>query len=52
MGKAVTAKLCLSLLETVDHIGLNVQMDNGVAIRCYRELGFEVIGSHGEWMLS
>jgi len=52
LGKAVTAKLCLSLLETVDHIGLNVQMDNGVAIRCYRELGFEVIGSYGEWMLS
>jgi GNAT superfamily N-acetyltransferase len=52
LGKAVTAKVCLSLLETVEHIGLNVQMDNGEAIRCYRKLGFEVIGSYGEWMLS
>lgn len=52
LGKAVTAKLCLSLLETVEHIGLNVQMDNEEAIRCYRSLGFEVIGSYGEWMLS
>jgi len=49
LGKAVTAKLCLSLLETVEHIGLNVQMDNGKAIRCYRRLGFEVIGSYEEW---
>ena len=52
LGKAVTAKLCLSLLETVDHIGLNVQVDNEEAIRCYRKLGFEVIGSYGEWMVS
>jgi len=52
LGKAVTAKLCLSLLETVEHIGLNVQVENEGAIRCYRRLGFEVIGSYGEWMLS
>lgn len=52
LGKAVTAKLCLSLLETVKHVGLNVQVDNEEAIRCYRRLGFEVIGSYGEWMAS
>lgn len=52
LGKAVTAKLCQSLLQNVDHIGLNVQVDNEGAIRCYRSLGFEVIGSYGEWMLS
>lgn len=51
LGSAATAKLCQSLLETVDHIGLNVQVDNGGAIRCYRKLGFEVIGSYGEWMV-
>jgi ribosomal protein S18 acetylase RimI-like enzyme len=49
LGKAVTARLCLSLLETVEHIGLNVQADNEEAIRCYRRLGFEVVGSYGEW---
>jgi len=52
LGKAVTAKLCQSLLQSVDHIGLNVQVDNEGAIHCYRSLGFEVIGSYGEWMLS
>ncbi len=52
LGKAVTAKLCLSLLETVERVGLNVQVDNEEAIRCYRKLGFEVIGSYGEWMVS
>jgi GNAT superfamily N-acetyltransferase len=52
LGKAVTAKLCLSLLETVEYIGLNVQVNNEEAIRCYRKLGFEVIGSYGEWMVS
>jgi GNAT superfamily N-acetyltransferase len=51
LGKAVTAKLCLSLLETVDHIGLNVQMDNEEAIRCYRKLGFEVVAEYGEFMV-
>ncbi len=51
LGKAVTAKLCLSLLETVEHIGLNVQVDNEEAIRCYRKLGFEVVAEYGEFMV-
>jgi len=49
LGKAVTAKLCLSLLETVEHVGLNVKVDNEESIRCYRKLGFEVIGTYEEW---
>ena len=51
LGTAVTAKLCKSLLETVDHIGLNVQVDNEAAVRCYCKLGLEVIASYEEQMV-
>lgn len=48
-GRTVTAKVCKSLLHDIDHIGLNVKADNTSAIRCYERLGFEVIGSYGEF---
>ncbi len=48
-GTTVTAKACKSLLCEIDHIGLNVKADNTSAIRCYRNLGFEVIDSYGEF---
>jgi ribosomal protein S18 acetylase RimI-like enzyme len=48
-GKLVTARLCQALLEEVDHVGLNVKADNEAAMRCYRSLGFEIIGSYGEF---
>ncbi len=51
LGRAVTAKLCQSLLEAVDHIGLNVQMDNVEALRCYRRLGFEVVAEYEEFLV-
>jgi ribosomal protein S18 acetylase RimI-like enzyme len=50
LGRAVTAKLCVSLAENVDHIGLNVKSDNQVAISLYEKLGFEIISSYGEYM--
>jgi len=50
-GKAATAKLCLSLAEKVDHIGLNVKSDNQTAISLYEKLGFETICSYGEYMV-
>ena len=31
------------------NIGLNVKADNTSAIRCYERLGFEVVGSYGEF---
>ena len=40
IATAVAAKLCQSLRETVDHIGLVVQADNTKAIACYTKLGF------------
>jgi ribosomal protein S18 acetylase RimI-like enzyme len=50
-GKQVTAKVCRSLLEKVDHIGLNVRSDNDAAIACYQRLGFEIIASYREFMV-
>jgi GNAT superfamily N-acetyltransferase len=48
-ARLVTARLCRSLRETVDHIGLNVQADNGAALACYRKLGFEIVAPYGEF---
>jgi ribosomal protein S18 acetylase RimI-like enzyme len=48
LGTKVTAKLCRSLLKTVDHIGLNVKADNIGALYCYEGLGFERIASYEE----
>jgi predicted GNAT family acetyltransferase len=51
MGRAVTAKLCLSLLENVDIIGLNVKQDNLPAINLYKSLGFKISSEYGEFSL-
>jgi ribosomal protein S18 acetylase RimI-like enzyme len=51
-GTRATARLCRSLLETIDHIGLNVKTDNDAALRCYRKLGFETVASYGEFNAS
>ncbi|MHC4559421.1 MAG: GNAT family N-acetyltransferase [Planctomycetota bacterium] len=48
-GRIAAAKVCQSLLKEIDHIGLNVKADNTSAIRCYEKLGFEAIGSFGEF---
>jgi len=50
-GKLVTARLCQSLSENVDCIGLNVKADNHSAISCYQKLGFEIIASFGEFLV-
>ena len=47
-GKSVIARLCQSLLEKVDHIGLNVKADNAIAVSLYEKLGFEIAGSYYE----
>ncbi len=49
-GSAVTAMVCRSLLETVDHVGLNVRADNPAAVSCYEKLGFVTVSSYGEFM--
>ncbi len=47
----VTARLCRSLLEGAEHVGLHVKADNEAALACYRKLGFEIIASFGEFMV-
>lgn len=52
LARRVTAAVCRSLLNQVDHIGLNVKADNVAAIRCYERLGFESHATYGEFSLS
>jgi ribosomal protein S18 acetylase RimI-like enzyme len=51
LGKAVTARLCASLSEAIDYIGLNVKSDNHHAVSLYKTLGFEVVSTYGEYMI-
>lgn len=51
-AKSVTARLCRSLSENVDHIGLNVKADNTIAIALYEKLGFQIIAPYYECMIS
>jgi len=51
LAKAVCAKLCLKLLESVEHIGLNVKADNTSAIHCYENLGFATVARYLECLL-
>ena len=49
---ATTARLSLSLLEDVEHLGLNVREDNVPAIRCYQRLGYEIVANYSECSLT
>ena len=51
-AQSVTARLCQSLSENVDHIGLNVKTGNTAAIALYTKLGFEIIAPYYECMIS
>ena len=50
-GRAATAKLCKSLLQEIEFIGLNVKADNKTAISLYEKLGFEIVSSYFEFMV-
>jgi len=52
LGKQLISHLCQKLRQKVDHIGLNVAIDNVAAIKCYKDLGFEIVGEYEETMLS
>ena len=51
LGTRVTARICRSVLEAVDHVGLNVRRDNRAAIACYERLGFATIAPFEEHLL-
>jgi ribosomal protein S18 acetylase RimI-like enzyme len=48
IGFKLTSALCFDLQKCVDLIGLNVHSDNEYAIRCYKKIGFEIIGTYDE----
>jgi ribosomal protein S18 acetylase RimI-like enzyme len=52
LGTQVTACACRSLLEVVDHVGLNVKADNRSAIACYERLGFAEVARYEESLLT
>lgn len=51
-GRIVTARVCQSLLDNVEHIGLNVRADNRSAISCYEKLGFSKVAEYGEFLIT
>lgn len=48
LATAVCAHLCQSLLQSVQHVGLNVKADNASAIKAYERLGFQRIATYEE----
>ena len=52
LAKSTTARLCQSLAETTEHIGLNVAADNAAAMNLYEKLGFEIVSPYYECMIS
>ncbi len=51
IGYKLTSALCFDLQKTVDSIGLNVKSDNEYAIKCYKKIGFEIVGEFGEYFV-
>ena len=52
IGYKLTSALCYDLQNCVDHIGLNVNSDNNYAIKCYKKIGFEIIGTFEEYCIN
>lgn len=49
LGRMITARICSSLLESVNFIGLNVKCSNLPAINLYQSLGFIISAKYGEF---
>ena len=47
----LTSYLCNNLKKTVDLIGLNVKSENSAAIKCYNNIGFEIISYYDECLV-
>lgn len=48
----VTTQLCRSLLDEGMDIGLNVKADNDAAISCYQHIGFKMVASYDEYLVT
>ncbi|MFD0273475.1 GNAT family N-acetyltransferase [Kitasatospora sp. NPDC127111] len=48
LGRAVVSTLCGRLLDTVDHVALNVRANNAAAVGLYTSLGFDAVGHFHE----
>jgi ribosomal protein S18 acetylase RimI-like enzyme len=48
IGYKLTSALCYDLQKCVDLIGLNCRSDNEYAIKCYKKIGFNIIGTYDE----
>ncbi len=51
-ARQVTARLCRSVLQKVEHVGLNVRANNDAAIACYAGLGFEIVAPYTEFTIT
>ena len=51
-ARQVTARLCRSVLQKVEHVGLNVRANNDAAIACYTGLGFEIVAPYTEFTIT
>ena len=51
LGTKVTVRLCRELINYADVIGLNVNIHNISAIRCYEKIGFTRIALYNEFMV-
>lgn len=51
IANKLVSKLCAELNRSVNFIGLNVKSDNYAAIKCYKKIGFEVVGEYEECYL-
>lgn len=49
LGRLLTTRICRSLLDSVNFIGLNVKCDNLPAIALYQSLGFVISSKYGEF---
>jgi ribosomal protein S18 acetylase RimI-like enzyme len=48
----VTGQLCRSLRDEGMDVGLNVKADNAAAIACYQRIGFKMVASYEEYLVT
>ena len=51
LGRIVTTRICISLIDKVDFVGLNVKAANSTAVNLYQSLGFTISDKYGEFSL-